>query len=169
MKNITITIPEDAIVSVRNEKPEPGRVPMRNEHVIPAPAPDELIVIRFRDWVEVISGWGKRADAFERLFRQIDLMDSTALYTLYRNPTENILRKCKCLGESVDEVYFKSSDSVEDRNKRCARLSCGLYLYTNVGIREILNTLKRLCRANSFRFGKDVDFALYKKQSANRR
>ena len=139
MKNITITVPEDAIVNVRMEEPELEPGPLREGPVVPAPAPEELIVIRFRGWVEVIAGRGKRAKAFQRLFEQIDAMDSDALYTLYGNAMENTRRTCKCLGNSVDEVFFDSSESVEDRKERCARLSCGLYLFTNVGFEEILN------------------------------
>lgn len=166
MKSITITIPEDAVVNVRKEEPEPG-TPWKGP-VVPAPAPKELIVIRFRDWVEVIAGQGKRAKAFQRLFKQIDVMDSAALYTLYGNAIENTRRTCKCLGNSIDEVFFDSSESAEDRKERCARLSCGLYLFTNVGFEEILNILQRFCRANRLKFGKDVEFALYEKKSSRR-
>lgn len=168
MKSITITIPEDAIVNVRKEEPELEPVPVQKQPVVPAPAPRELIVIRFRDWVEVIAGQGKRAKAFQRLFKQIDVMDSAALYTLYGNADENTRRTCKCLGDSVDEVFFDSSESAEDRKERCARLSCGLYLFTNVGFEEILNILQRFCRANRLKFGKDVEFALYEKKSSRR-
>lgn len=166
MKSITITIPEDAIVNVRKEEPEPG--PLRKGPVVPAPAPEELIVIRFRDWVEVIAGRGKRAKAFQRLFRQIEAMDSAALYTLYGNARENTRLSCKCLGNSVDEVFFNSSESAEDRKGRCVQLSCGLYLFTNVGFEEILNILQRFCRATRLKFGKDVEFALYEMKSPRR-
>ena len=164
MKNITITIPEDAIISVRKEGSELEAAPARNELAIPAPAPEELIVIRFRDWVKVISGPGERANAFVMLFERIDEMDPNALNTLYGDAQENELKKCKCLGMSVDEVYFRSAESMEDREDRCVRLSCGLYLYKNVGFKLILSILKRFCKANSLRFGKDVEFALYLKQ-----
>ena len=164
MKNITITIPEDAIISVRKEGSELEAAPARNELAIPAPAPEELIVIRFRDWVKVISGPRERANAFVMLFERIDEVDSNALHTLYGDAAENTMRKRKCLGKSIDEVYFKNSAAVEDRKKRCAQLTCGLYLYTNVGIDEILGILKRFCNANELTLGKDVDFALYMKQ-----
>ena len=164
MKNITITIPEDAIISVRKEEPEPESVPARNELAIPAPAPEELIVIRFRDWVRVVSGRRESANAFVMLFERIDEVVSNALCTLYGDAVENSLGKLKCLGKSIDEVYFKSSGSVEDRKKRCAQLTCGLYLYAYAGFDEILGILKRFCRANEFKLGKDVDFAYYVKQ-----